>query len=126
MTAKVKSIRELLSGTNETEILTAKGLGNAIYDYFERLGVPESKRTKILLDVSTTIASLKGWSLERVQREVGSAHKLARRLADSGVAPRTAKDLDVCKCGHSRSLHLEDGCVICQLGKCGTFQLDGA
>jgi hypothetical protein len=42
---------------------------------------------------------------------------VAKPVAD----PEQMSDLDFCKCGHQRCLHLEDGCGICKLGDCAQF-----
>jgi hypothetical protein len=40
--------------------------------------------------------------------------------------PENFDDLRWCKCGHQACVHLEDGCGICELGKCKAFELDAS
>jgi hypothetical protein len=52
---------------------------------------------------------------------VGSTIHSARIIAKPGAEAGDLSDLDFCKCGHQRCLHLEDGCGICKLGDCKRF-----
>ena len=44
-----------------------------------------------------------------------------RIVAKPGAEPGDLSDLDFCKCGHQRGVHLDDGCGICKLGDCAQF-----
>ena len=52
---------------------------------------------------------------------VGPTICSARIIAKPGAEAGDLSDLDFCKCGHQRCLHLEDGCGICKLGDCERF-----
>ena len=45
----------------------------------------------------------------------------ARVIAKPGAEAGDLSDLDFCKCGHQRCVHLDDGCGICKLGDCERF-----
>jgi hypothetical protein len=44
-----------------------------------------------------------------------------RVVAKPGSEAGDLSDLDFCKCGHQRCVHLDDGCGICKLGDCERF-----
>lgn len=44
-----------------------------------------------------------------------------RVIAKPGAEAGDLSDLDFCKCGHQRCVHLDDGCGICKLGDCPRF-----